>query len=57
MKGISLLGLLTVIFCQKRLDINSEACYNYLKKFGGAANRPLGIGSTSPYFEGDIALV
>ena len=51
-----ILGLLSIVFAQTRLDYNSEQCNNYTKKFG-TANAANGVGATSLAYTGDAAFV
>ena len=51
-----MLGLLSIVLCQTRLDFNSATCNNYLKKFG-TANSVTGVGPTSLAYAGDAAFV
>jgi hypothetical protein len=51
-----ILKLISLAYCQQRLDFNSAACDNYLKHFG-VANSVTGIGPTSLAYTGDAVLV
>jgi hypothetical protein len=51
-----ILKLISLAYCQLRLDFNLEACNNYLKKFW-TANFEIGIGPTSLAYTGDAVFV